>query len=109
MAKFYGAIGYAIQQDNTAPGVWRDHVVEKMYRGDVILNQQRWQKSEGVNDNFNIDNSISIIADEFAYTNLGYIKYIVWRGTKWNIQSLAVNRPRIVLQIGGVYNGPDPS
>lgn len=104
MAKFYGAIGYAIQTE-TAPGVWEDQITEKNYRGDVVINQQKWQKTEEVNDNFNLDNSISIIADEYAYTNFGHIKYIVWHGQKWNIQSMAINRPRIVLQIGGLYNG----
>ena len=104
MAKFKGAIGY-VSQVETAPGVWEDLATEKNYRGDVILNQQRWQPSEGVNDNLNLDNSISIIADAFAYTNFGYIKYIIWHGHRWKIQSLAVARPRIVLQIGGLYNG----
>lgn len=104
MAKYYGVIGYAIQKE-TAPGVWEDTIIEKNYRGDVILNQQRWQPTERVNDNFNIDNSISIIADPFAYVNCGLIKYIVWQGQKWKIHSLSINRPRIILQIGGLYNG----
>lgn len=104
MAKYYGVIGYAIQKE-TSPGVWEDTIIEKNYRGDVILNQQRWQPTERVNDNFNIDNSISIIADPFAYANCGLVKYIVWQGQKWKIQSLSINRPRIVLQIGGLYNG----
>ena len=103
MAKFYGVIGYVIQTE-TAPGVWQDKVTEKTYRGDVILNQQRWQKSENLNDDLNVDNSISIIADPFAFENLGHIKYIKWMGSKWKIQSLSINRPRIILQIGGIYN-----
>lgn len=104
MAKFSGNIGYAIQIE-TVPGVWIDQIVEKSYRGDYILNQQRWQKSEGVNDNLYLDNSISIIADPYAYLNLGFMKYVIIGANKWKITSLAINRPRIVLQIGGIYNG----
>lgn len=104
MAKFYGEVGYVTQVE-TAPGVWMDKIEKKNYRGDVILNQQRWQKSEEVSDNLTLDNSISIIADAFAYANFGYIRYIVWNGCKWKVTSLSVNRPRIVLQIGGLYNG----
>ncbi len=104
MAKFYGVIGYAIQTE-TAPGVWEDQITEKNYRGDVILAQQRWQKTEGVNSNLSLDNSISIVADTYAYANFGFIKYVIWHGQKWNVNSLAINRPRIVLQIGGIYNG----
>ena len=104
MAKFKGAIGY-VSQVETAPGVWEDLATEKNYRGDVVLSQQCWQSSEQLNDDLNLDNSISIVADNYAYVNLGYIKYIVWHGQKWKVQSLAINRPRIVLQIGGLYNG----
>ena len=104
MAKYYGAIGYAISKETT-PGVWSNEIIEKLYRGDVILNQQRWQPSDDFAENFNVDNSVSIVADEFAYLNIGWMKYIVWHGQKWKIQSLSVTRPRIVLQIGGLYNG----
>lgn len=108
MAKFYGAIGYAIREE-TRPGVWVDKLTEKSYRGDVVLDQRRWQSSEKVNDNLNIDNSISIVADEYAYQNLGNMKYIVWNGVPWKVQSFSINRPRLVLQIGGVYNGKRPT
>lgn len=105
MAKYYDSIGYVIQTEVT-PGVWQDAIIEKKYRGDVILNQLRWQTADGkVNDNINIDNSISIIADPFAFDHVNYMKYIKWIGQKWEIQSFSILRPRVVLQLGGVYNG----
>jgi hypothetical protein len=104
MAKFYGVIGYAIQAE-TSPGVWENQVIEKSYRGDILLSQQRWQKSEKANNDLSLDNSISVIADVYAYINSGFMKYIVLHGQKWSINSLAISRPRIVLQIGGLYNG----
>lgn len=104
MAKFYGEVGYAVPMQ-TVPGVWEDQIVKLNYRGDVVLNQQRWQPSGEVNDNLNLDNSISIVADELAYANFGYIKYVVWNGCKWEVKSLSVTRPRIILRIGGIYNG----
>jgi len=107
MAKFHGSIGYATQIES-APGVWEDQITEKNYRGDVVLDQRRWQPSDKLNDDLNLDNSISIIADAYAYQNFGNIKYIIWNGSAWKIQSLSINRPRIILQIGGVYNGKRP-
>lgn len=104
MAKFYGKIGY-VSPVETAPDVWEEVPVERNYRGDVVLSQQRWQPADQANKNFNLDNSISILADEYAYTNVGRIRYIVWHGQKWEITSLNIIRPRMVLQIGGVYNG----
>ena len=109
MAKFSGLIGYVLQQVETAPGVWTDQLIEKNYRGDVVLDQRRWQSSDKLNDDLNLDNSISIIADKYANQNIGHMKYIVWDGVAWNIQSLSINRPRIIIQIGGVYNGERPS
>ena len=108
LAKFYGAIGYALLGE-TSPGVWMDTIVEKKYRGDVVLDQRRWRTEEKVNDDLSLDNSISILADSYAYENIGNMKYIVWNKTPWKIQSFSINRPRIVIQIGGVYNGERPS
>jgi len=102
MAKYYGKVGYAIPTEGK-PGVWKDEIVERLYRGDVLRNQQRWQPSEHVNENFNIDNEISILADPYAYQNCGRIVYVEFMGTKWKVQSLNINRPRIVLQLGGLY------
>ena len=103
MAKFYGVIGYAIQEE-TSPGVWSDMVVERKYRGDVLQNQNRWQSSEKVSDDFVIDNKLSIISDPFAYENIQYIKYVQWMGVKWKVKKVEIMRPRLILTIGGVYN-----
>jgi len=103
MAKFHGNVGYAVQVE-TAPGVWVDQVIDRSYRLDINRNQQRWQTSEYVNENFNIDNEVSIIADPYAYENLQFIVYVEFMGTKWKVKSLSINRPRIVLQLGGLYN-----
>lgn len=103
MAKFYGNIGYAITKE-TSPGVWREEIIKKPYKGDVTKNYTRWDSSEYVNDNLNINNSISIVADSFAYDNLGYMKFVEWMGSLWKINSIELQRPRIILSIGGVYN-----
>lgn len=108
MAKFVGLIGYA-RPVESSPGIWLDEIIEKNYRGDIISKQVRVQTSDQVNDNINIENSISILADAYAYDNIGIMKYVVWQKTAWKVQSINVNRPRIVLQIGGVYNGERPA
>jgi hypothetical protein len=105
MAKFYGVIGYAIQVE-TVPGVWEDQIIERNYRGDVLQNMNRWQSSEQVNDNFTIDNKLSIISDPFAYENFQHIKYIRWMGANWKVTKVEILRPRLILTTGGVYNGP---
>lgn len=104
MAKFYGAIGYA-ETSETAPGVWEEVITERNYSGDVIKNSKRWQNGENLNDNLTLDNKISILADPFAYENFHTIRYVKWMGTSWKASSIDFQRPRIVITIGGVYNG----
>lgn len=105
MAKFYGVIGYA-ETKETSPGVWTESITERNYYGDVIRNTRRWQPGEGLNDNLTINNIISIVADPFAYQHFHAIRYIKWMGASWKIDNIEVQRPRLILTIGGVYNGP---
>ncbi len=105
MAKFYGAIGY-ITTVETTPGVWKEVSEEKNYTGDILKDNRKWQAGGNLNDNLTISNTISIIADQFAYQNFSAFRYVNWLGTKWKIESIDVQRPRMTLYIGGVYNGP---
>jgi hypothetical protein len=105
MAKFYGAIGYG-ETSEKSPGVWvEETITERSYTGDVLKNSRRWQAGESLNDNLTINNQISIVADPFAYQNFCTMKYIKWMGTLWKITQVDVQRPRLILTIGGVYNG----
>lgn len=105
MAKFYGPIGYAISKE-TAPGVWEDHIEERNYAGDVIRNTRKWEAGENLNDNLVINNTISIVADAFAFQHFHLIRFVKWMGASWKITNVEVQRPRLILTIGGVYNEP---
>lgn len=103
MAKFYGPIGYA-QSAEIRPGVWEDVITERYYFGDVIRNTRRLQSGDRVNDNIEISNEISILADPFANGNFHAMRYVRFMGTKWKITNVEVSYPRLILTIGGVYN-----
>ena len=104
MNKFYGKIGYAISEE-TVQGVWVERIVERSYYGDVIRNIRRLQSSENLNDDINVSNEISIVADAFANQNFHSMRYVEYMGTKWKVSSIEVKYPRLILSIGGVYNG----
>lgn len=104
MAKFYGKVGYGITKE-TKPGVWEVVIEERFYYGDVIKNSRRWQSTEYLNDNLNIDNQFSIIADPYAINNFHTIRYVEWMGTRWKVNTVDVEYPRLTLTVGGVYNG----
>lgn len=103
MAKFYGIIGYG-ETKEMKPGVWEEEITERNYYGDVLQFGRRWESGEHLNDDLNVSNKISIVADPFAYQNFHAIRYIVWMGSKWKISNVEVQYPRLILSIGGVYN-----
>lgn len=106
MARFYGKVGFAIASE-IRPGVWEDKAVERPYYGDVIRNIRRHESGQDkVLDDINISNEFSIVADAFANENFHNIKYIEYMGTKWKVSTVTVQRPRLILSAGGVYNGP---
>lgn len=104
MAKWYGIIGYA-ETVETKPGVWEEQLTKRSYYGDVTRNTRMLQNSGEVNDNINVANQISIVADPFAYQNFHAMRYIEFMGTNWKISNVEVQHPRLILTIGGVYNG----
>ena len=108
MAKFYGKIGYA-ENVETRPGVWRPTITEREYFGDLVRNTRRLESASQINDNINISNEISIVADPYAYQNFHSMQYVEFMGTKWKISSVEVQYPRLILSIGGVYNGEGES
>lgn len=105
MAKYYGKIGYA-QTVETKPGVWVNQVTEKPYFGDITRISSRYQTTSNLNDDITVSNELSIVADAFAYENYQHMRYAEFMGAKWKITNVdASNYPRIILSLGGLYNG----
>lgn len=112
MGRYFGKVGYSIMSekmtDDVPPkhtGIFEDTIVEQEYFGDVTNNTSRWTSQDSVNDDKTITVTISILADEFAYQNFSRIKYIEFMGEKWKVTSIIPQRPRLVLHLGGVWNG----
>ena len=106
MAKFYGVVGF-VDTVETEPGIWEEKVTERTYSGDLVRNSRRLQSSDSVNENITISNEISIIADPYSEQNFHAIRYAVFMGTKWKIESVDVQYPRLTLTMGGKYNGQE--
>lgn len=104
MAKWCGVIGFGVTEE-TYPGVYEEQIQERKYYGDLTRTARKIESSSDVNDNINISNQISIIADPFANNNLFAIKYVTFANAKWKVKDINVQYPRLILTIGGVYNG----
>lgn len=103
MAKFYGEIGFAKQ--TVSAGVVKEEIVRKKYFGDLVRNIRQLQSSENLNDNINVSNQISIVADPYATENFHAMRYVEFMGAKWKVTNVEVQYPRLILTLGGVYNG----
>lgn len=105
MAKWFGKVGYS-ETVETAPGVHTPQITIHEYYGDVIRNTTRWAvNSDSTNDDLTVNSQISIVADPFAIDNFHAIKWIEFMGTKWKVTSVDPQFPRLLLTLGGVYNG----
>ena len=105
MAKWYGKIGFTVTEE-IEPGMWvNNELVTREYFGDVISNQWIRQNSGEVNDNIKISNQISIVADPYAIENFYKMRYAEFNGTKWKVTDVEVQYPRLLLTLGGVWNG----
>ncbi len=106
MPKFFGPIGFVTPIEAPAgSGIWVEDATEKNYRGEVIKNSRSWESAQQLNDNLNIRNSISIVADPYISNKINTIRYVKWLGTYWKVTDVEVQYPRLVLTLGGVYNG----
>jgi len=105
--KFYGEIGYGETVETPAlSGVWVDEIVEYPYFGDITRNARGLESNDKLNDDISVSNTISIVADQKANEHFHAMKYVRWAGTLWTVSSVEVRSPRLLLTLGGVYNGP---
>ena len=105
MARFCGEIGFGDTVE-TVPGVWEDVIIERTFFGDVPRNVIQSNPSESVNDDPALSTTISLVASNYAFLHLKNIRYIRFEGELWDISSIEVRRPRLIVSLGGVYNGP---
>ena len=108
MTRFYDKVGYGIPGE-VVDGVWADDITERAYYGDILETVSSNEEADQVNNNIRLQNRVSIMADAFALENFSLIKYVSWMGSLWTVTSVRVERPRLVLSLGGVYSGPRPS
>lgn len=108
MAKFGGKVGFGTSTQGSA-GVTLDSVIEKDYKGDLLRSNKNFDESiNGVNDNLKLSNRVSIVADDFANQNASVIRYVILGGVRWKVTNIEVAAPRLILNLGEVYNGPTP-
>ena len=108
MAKYFGRIGFATTKEvdpENQPGVWVDTIDERFYYINTLRLTSRWDQSQNVNDDLKINCQFSILSDPFAQQNFSSIKYVEYMDALWKVNSIEVQYPRLLLTVGGIYNG----
>lgn len=104
MAKYSGLVGYGDQVE-TAPGVWETITESRMMKGDLIRQNADIRDSAKVNDDITLNHRVSLIGDAYAFDSYFNMKWIQIHGRRWKISSVEVQRPRLIVEIGGLWNG----
>lgn len=106
--RFSGSVGYATNTQ-TSPGVWEDVFTERTFYGTVIRDSSRLGAPSlvppEVNNSISLGNSFSLVGDAEAYENIEHIRYVRWRGSVWTVTDIEVQRPRLILTVGGLWDG----
>lgn len=117
MARFFGEVGYGTNiEDPPGSGVWVDKITEQTYQGDIVRNTasaERFSRGDPsasfkINQDVGLSNSISIVADQYAIDNWYNIVYVRWAGIAWEVNSVEIRAPRLIIDLGRKYNGPTP-
>lgn len=106
MARFAGRLGFA-HTVRTRPGVSSEEITEKgPYFGDVKRSSMTMQQGATVNTELRTTNTVEIMADDdYVSENIDAIRFVEWAGTPWMVTEVTVQRPRLLLRLGGVYRG----
>lgn len=107
MGKFYGIVGFVkTEEDRNRPGVYREVVTEKPYYAEVIRSIKRLQGvPDKLNDDVAVDVQLSILCNPYLMENFSHIRFVEWMGAAWKVNSVEPQFPRLILSIGGIYNG----
>lgn len=109
MTRYSGKIGFVQEQVETSPGVFTDKVVERRLTGSVIQQGVNMQSSDVIHDDLTMGVSLFLVADSYSYEKLMHIRYATYLGARWKVINITSERPRLTLQLGGVWNGSTPA
>lgn len=101
--RYCGKLGFADEVED--PSVFTEKMTERTYYGDVLEFGRQMQVGDKVNPDITVGNQLSVLADPFANDHLYDLRYAVFMGQKWQVTSVKVQYPRLILTLGGLWNG----
>lgn len=105
MAKYAGLVGYATQEE-VRPGVWEEVIKTHKMRGDILRARVDVEGGDKTNDDLSLNNRFSLLASPKHFENFENIRFITYLGVQWKVTSVEIQYPRLILEVGGRWNGP---
>lgn len=102
MSRFSGKLGFVMTRE-TEEGVWLEDTIEIPVKGTIRRLYVRNDNNSSVNSNLRLTNEVSVLLDSKINTYLETLKYVIWKGSKWEVQSIGVSYPRLTINLGGLY------
>ena len=102
MSRFSGKLGFVMTRE-TEEGVWLEDKIEIPAKGTIRSLYVRNDNNASVNSNLRLTNEVSILLNSKIQMYLETLKYVIWKGSKWEVQSIGVNYPRLKNNHGGLY------
>jgi hypothetical protein len=103
MAKYAGLVGY-VTEEESVPGVWSPVETHRRMRGDIIRQSASVKSDEKMNSDISLNHRVSLIGDVYAFGNYSNIKWIEMDGLKWEVSSIEIQRPRLIISLGGIWH-----
>lgn len=104
MNKWYGKVGY-VETVEVDPGRWEEQETVRQYYGELVKKSSKFRTSGNVNDDRDVSVELSIVADSYGDLHFHSIRYVEFGGVKWKVNTVEPKRPRLILSLGGEYNG----
>lgn len=103
--RYSGKLGLA-QQQEVRPGIYEDVIVEVPVLGTVNQTTAVLEGGDRVLPGYSTTTNIEVPARAVGPRDNSDIRYITFKGERWQIASVVDQPPKIVIYVGEVYRGP---
>lgn len=104
MARFSGVVGFYTGQEEVRPGIFQEAYEEHRLRGDTLRSGYNQSENQTKYDTLRLNNRVSLLGDTYSFNNINAIRYVTINGQSWKVSSVEIQRPRLILEIGEVWN-----
>lgn len=103
MARYAGNVGFLVEEE-TSPGVWSAIEILRRMKGDVLRASSSFQGGDKINKDTTLNHRISLVGDSYLYECFMDLRWVEYAGIKWEVGSIELARPRVIVTLGGVWH-----